>query len=262
MTVYALINAKGGVGKSTSTVNLGAAFAELGKNVLLCDLDPQGGLTTSLGYDPDEFDHTVYHVFIEECEFPQIIIKTKIANISLAPANLDLSGAEGELVREIGWDRILPGALQPIKAEYDIIMFDCPPSLGVLTLSALTTADIALVPLQCEFLAFRALKQLNKIIAKTKRRTNPDLEMLIFRTMYDSRTSHAREVFEEIEKIAGNRVLKTYIKRTVKVADATISGKSLLAYDATSEVANAYRNLAQELLSREKETVQKEKKNE
>ncbi len=250
MAIYALCNQKGGVGKTTSTANLGAAFAEQEKKVLLCDLDPQGGLTTSLGFDPDSFELTMYHVFLEEAEIPQATIQTNIPGVRLVPANLDLAGAEAELLREIGWHEILPGALQAVQADYDLILLDCPPSLGIITSSALAAANTALVPLQCEYLSLRALKQLHKIIAKTRRRVNPDLDMLIFRTMF-TRTSHAKEVFDEIGNIGGERVLSAYTKRTIKVADSSASGQPLLMYSSNSEVAGAYRELAQEIMNRE-----------
>ncbi|PIE35093.1 chromosome partitioning protein [candidate division KSB3 bacterium] len=255
-TIYALTNQKGGVGKTTSVANLGAAFAERGKKTLLIDLDPQGGLTTSLGYNPDTFKQTVYHVFIEEIEFPQVTLETDIPNLDLVPANLDLAGAEAELLREIGWDKILPGALEPIQEKYDVILLDCPPTLGILTLSALAAANIALVPLQCEFLSLRALKQLTKIFTKTKRRANPGLDLLIFRTMYDKRTSHAKEISEEIGRVGGKKVLSAYVKRAIKVVDASSSGKPVVVYAPNSEPAGAYRSIAHELLLIEKKKEQ------
>jgi chromosome partitioning protein len=250
--IYALTNQKGGVGKTTSAANLGAAFAERGKKTLLIDLDPQGGLTTSLGYDPDSFEQTVYHVFIEEIEFPQVTLPTDIPKLDIVPANLDLAGAEAELLREIGWDKILPGALEPIQEKYDIILLDCPPTLGILTLSALAAANIALVPLQCEFLSLRALKQLTKIFTKTKRRANPGLDLLIFRTMYDKRTSHAKDIFDEIARVGGDKVLAAYVKRAIKVVDASASGRPVVVYAKNSEAASAYRSIVHELLQKEK----------
>ena len=251
MATYAICNQKGGVGKTTSTANLGAAFAERERRVLLCDLDPQGGLTTSLGFDPDTFKHTIYHVFLEECEIPQVKVQTNISGVDLVPSNLDLAGAEAELLQEIGWHKILPGALQAVQDKYDVILLDCPPSLGILTSSALAASDTVLVPLQCEYLSLRALKQLNKMVVKTRRRVNPDLDMLIFRTMYDKRTSHAKDIFDEIANIGGDKVLNAYIKRTIKMADASAKGQSLLHYDTHSEVSSAYRSLAQEIMTYE-----------
>ncbi len=167
--------------------------------------------------------------------------------VALVPANLDLAGAEAELLGEIGWDRTLAEALATVAVTYDRILLDCPPTLGVLTTNALVAADVVLVPLQCEYLALRALKQLQKILAKVRRRANPHLQICILRTMYDSRTTHAREVFDEIAQAGGKQVLRTFIRRTVKFADAAASGASILQHATDSEAAHAYRELAQEL---------------
>lgn len=245
-TIYAIANQKGGVGKSTTAANLGTAFVEQGQRVLLVDLDPQAGLTISLGFDPDTYEKTIYQVLIEETTLKQVIIPTRIPQLALAPSNLDLAGAEVELISELGWDRSLMDALKTVLNDYDFILLDCPPSLGVLTTNALVAAQTVIVPLQCEYLAMRALKQLQKIIAKIRKKANPDLQVRILRTMY-ARTSHSREIFEEIARVGGEQVLKTYIKRTIKFADATTEGNPILTYDSSSEVANAYRQLAKEI---------------
>jgi chromosome partitioning protein len=246
-TIYAIANQKGGVGKTTTAVALGAAFAERGERVLLVDLDPQAGLTMSHGFDPDRLEQTVYQVFLAAVSLPTVTLATRVARVDLVPANLDLAGAEAELIGDIGWDRTLAEALAAVPTPYARILLDCPPTLGILTTNALVAADVVLVPLQCEYLALRALKQLQKILGKVRRKANPHLQVRILRTMYDSRTTHAREVFDEIAQAGGEQVLQTFIRRTVKCADAAASGESILHYATDSEAAHAYRELAQEL---------------
>src|ERR671932_377419 len=179
----------------------------------------------------------MYQVFLDSLTLTQIIRHTAVAHVDLAPANLDLAGAEAELIGEMGWERLLQDALQTLS--YDIILIDCPPTLGVLTTNALVAADMVIVPLQCEFLALRALKQLQKIIHKVRRKANPQLEVRILRTLYDSRTTHGREVFEEIAQAGGEQVLHTFIRRTVKFADAAAGGEPILQHATDSEAAHA-----------------------
>jgi chromosome partitioning protein len=233
------------VGKTTTVGNLGAGFAEKGCTVLLIDLDPQAGLTISCGIDPDLLEQTIYQVFLEETTLAAVTLHTRIPHVDLVPANLDLAGAEAELIGEIGWDRTLADALTEVS--YDTILIDCPPTLGVLTTNALVAADTVIVPLQCEYLALRALKQLQKIMTKVRRKANPDLKVQILRTMYDSRTTHAREVFEEIAEVGGSQVLQSVIRRTIKLAEAAASGQSILHHAGDSDAAHAYRELAEEL---------------
>jgi chromosome partitioning protein len=245
--IYAIANQKGGVGKSTTVASLAAAFSESGQNVLLIDMDPQAGLTTSLGFDPDSFDKTVYHVLLGQIDTQAAIQKTKLEKVDLVPSNLDLAGAEPELIGEIGWDRALKDALDPISLHYGRVFLDCPPSLGVLTTNALVAAQTVIVPLQCEYLAMRGFKQLQQIIDKVKRKANPALEVRILRTMLDARTTHGREVSEEIEKVFGEQVFQPIIKRTIKFADSTVAGEPILIYAKDSDVSQAYRELAKEI---------------
>ncbi|MEM3434126.1 MAG: ParA family protein [Candidatus Methanomethyliaceae archaeon] len=249
--IYAIANQKGGVGKTTTCLCLGAALAETEKRVLLVDLDPQAGLTTSLGFDPDKFETTIYAALIdpEVVSLPEITVKTRVPNLWLVPSNLDLAGAEAELIGEIGWDRNLKELLSTIASLYDFIIVDCPPSLGVLTTNALMAADSVIVPVQTEYLALRGLKQLSKIISKVKKKGNPNLQVRILRTMHDARTLHAREIGEEIERVFSGQLYQTVIKRTVKFADASLAGEPILSYAKNSPGAMAYRELAKEILN-------------
>jgi chromosome partitioning protein len=254
--IYSIANQKGGVGKTTTSLCLGSALSEKGQKVLLVDLDPQAGLTTSLGFNPDSFDITIYNALInpEGVTFKNIIKETKIAKLYFVPSNIDLAGAEGELIGEIGWDRNLKEVLLPVVKEYDFILIDCPPSLGVLTTNALIASDRVIIPVQTEYLALRGLKHLNEIIAKVKRKGNSELTVKILRTMCDIRTVHSKEVVEELENIFPDQLYNTVIKRTIKFADATLTGESILSYAKNSEGANAYRNFAKEVLKDDKKT--------
>lgn len=247
--LYAITNQKGGVGKSTTCACLGAALTELGNSVLMIDLDPQAGLTTSLGQDPGAFERTIYNALIDnEVPIKEIITETKISNLFFLPANLDLAGAEGELLGEIGWDRTLRDVLSPIVKDYDFTFIDCPPSLGVLTTNALMATQRVIVPVQSEYLALRGLRQLTTIISKVKEKGNPELKIKILRTMHDLRTTHTREVVEELERAFGDQIYQTVIRRTIKFADSALAGEPILTYAKRSEAAEAYRQLAREVL--------------
>ncbi|MCJ7783833.1 MAG: ParA family protein [Desulfobacterales bacterium] len=248
--IFCITNQKGGVGKTTTCACLATALSELDKKVLIIDLDPQAGLTTSLGYEPDSFPTTIYDVLInsEKSSILTAIIKTKINNVDFIPSNLDLAGAEAELIGEIGWDRTLKETLYPIRNNYDYILIDCPPSLGVLTANALVASELAIIPLQTEYLAMKGLKQLNKVIDKVRKRTNPNIQTKILRTMFDKRTLHGKEVLEEIKNVFKDKVFEPVISRTIKFADSSVAGEPILLYDKESEPANAYRQLAKEIL--------------
>lgn len=257
MKIIAIANQKGGVGKSTTCACLATGLAEHHKRVLMIDLDPQAGLTTSLGFEPESFEKTVYNALIspEEAPLTSIFIQTKIPGVDLAPSNLDLAGAEAELIGEIGWDRALRDALRSVMSRYDYILLDCPPSLGVLTTNALMAAHMVIVPVQSEYLAMRGLKQLNQIISKVKKKGNPELEVKVLRTMHDARTLHSNEVTEELKRVLGRQVYDIVIKRTIRFADSTVAGLPILLYDGASEVAQAYRQLAKEVLHESQKAI-------
>lgn len=245
---------KGGVGKTTTTANLGCAFAQQGKRVLVIDIDPQGALTISMGFDPLQFAATTYHVFLEEKSLSDIIVPTQIENLDLAPTNIDLCGTEAHLSHgksggmALGWERILTSAIQSVQERYDIILIDNPPTFGALMTNAMTAAHMILIPLQCSYLTLRALELLHPIIAEIRAKVNPTVDVRIVRTMFDSRTRHSNEVSEQVEAQEGEHVLKTRIKSMISAADATISGRPVVAFDSKSDVAVAYTELAEELL--------------
>jgi chromosome partitioning protein len=250
--IIAMCNQKGGVGKTTSTINLGATLAEYGRRVLLVDFDPQGALSVGLGINPHELDQTVYNVLMDRnCAVVDVIRPTAIDNLDLLPANIDLSAAEVQLVGEVAREMVLQRVLRPVLDDYDVILIDCQPSLGLLTVNALTAAHGVVIPLECEFFALRGVALLVETIEKVKDRLNPGLEVDgILATMYDPRTLHSREVVSRVVEAFGDRVFHTVIGRTVKFPDASVAAEPITTYAASHAGAYAYRLLARELIAR------------
>jgi chromosome partitioning protein len=250
--IVAVCNQKGGVGKTTTTINLGAALAEQGRRVLLVDFDPQGALSVGLGIQPHDIDYTVYNLLMERDVAPHDVLhKTDVDGMDLLPSNIDLSGAEVQLVHEVGREYVLGGVLQPIMQEYDMIMIDCQPSLGLLTINALACADSVIIPMECEYFAMRGVALLMETIDKVSRRLNTKLTIDgLLATMYDSRTLHTREVLASMVNGFGDKVFHTVINRTVRFPDATVAGEPITSFDSGSMGANAYRELAKEVLER------------
>jgi chromosome partitioning protein len=250
--VVAVCNQKGGVGKTTTTINLGAALAEQGRRVLLVDFDPQGALSVGLGVQPHELDATVYNLLMERgVSARDVIYKTRVDGMDLLPSNIDLSGGEVQLVHEVGREFVLGRALQPVIPDYDIILIDCQPSLGLLTVNALACADGVLIPLECEYFALRGVALLMETIDKVSTRLSPKLTIDgLLATMYDSRTLHTREVLAGVVAGFGERVFHTVISRTVRFPDATVAGEPITRFDPACNGANSYRELAKEVLER------------
>jgi chromosome partitioning protein len=250
--IVAICNQKGGVGKTTTTINLGAALAEQGRKMLLVDFDPQGALSVGLGIQPHDIDSTVYNLLMERgVSARDVIFPTGIKNLDLLPSNIDLSGAEVQLVSEVGREFVLGRALKSILPEYDFIMIDCQPSLGLLTINALACAHSVLIPLECEYFAMRGVALLMETIDKVQQRLNPDLMIDgLLGTMYDSRTLHTREVLGSVVNGFGDKVFHTVINRTVRFPDATVAGEPITSFDSSSMGANSYRELAKEVLER------------
>lgn len=250
--IIAMCNQKGGVGKTTSTINLGAALAEYGRRVLLVDFDPQGALSVGLGVNPMELDVTVYNLLMERgLTADEVLLKTAVPGMDLLPSNIDLSAAEVQLVSEVARESALARALKPLLPDYDFVIIDCQPSLGLLTVNALTAAHSVIVPLECEFFALRGVALLTETIEKVCERLNPDLRLDgILATMYDSRTVHSREVLARVVEAFGDHVFHTVIGRTVRFPETTVAGEPITTYATNSVGAAAYRQLAREVLDR------------
>ena len=250
--VLAMVNQKGGVGKTTSTVNLGAALAEYGRRVLLIDFDPQGALSVALGVPAHQLDRTVYNLLMDDgCTVDDVVVPTKVPGLDLVPSNIDLSAAEVALVNEVAREHALTRALAPVLDRYDYIIIDCQPSLGLLTINALTAANGVLIPLECEYFALRGVKLLTDTVTKVQGRLNPRLQVTgVIATMYDARTLHTREVLARVVDAFGDQVFHTVISRTIKFPDATVAGEPITLFAPTSPAAEAYRQLARELIAR------------
>ncbi len=245
--VIAFTNQKGGVAKTTTTLNLAAAFVERGHRVLCVDLDPQGNLTMSQGIDPDSLDASMYDVLVHQLSIREVIRKREV---DVACASIDLAGAEIAMSTQIGRERSLQKAFKPILADYDFICIDTPPSLGLLTINALTAADKVIVPVQCEYLSMRGLIQLQNTLSMIRDNLNPKVRIEgIVPTLVDSRTTHAKEAIELLEENFGDRVFATRITKTVRFAEAPVKGMSVLKYDSDGKAAYAYRELAREVLA-------------
>lgn len=249
--IIALCNQKGGVGKTTTTINLGAALAEYGRRVLAIDFDPQGALSAGLGVTTHDVA-TIYDLLLGSITDPaEAIVSTSEPLLDVIPANIDLSAAEVHLVNEVARETILARVLRKVSDRYDVILIDCQPSLGLLTVNALTAAHGVLIPLECEFFALRGVALLVETIDKVRDRLNPAITLDgILATMYDPRTLHSREVLERVVETFGDRVLETVIGRTVKFPDATVAGAPITTFAPEHQAAESYRQLARELIAR------------
>ncbi len=253
--IIALANQKGGVGKTTSTINLGAALAEYGRRVLLVDFDPQGALSVGLGVKAHNLDLSIYNLLMQDdVTIHDIMVKTNVDGLHLLPANIDLSAAEIQLVNEVAREMALARLLRPVLKDYDFILIDCQPSLGLLALNALTCAHGVLIPLECEFFSLRGVALLLDTIDKVRERLNFDLELEgILATMYDSRTTHCRQVLQRVVEAFGDKVYQTVITKTVKFPESTVAGAPITTLDPASSGARNYRQLAREVIAAQAE---------
>ncbi|WP_127783753.1 ParA family protein [Rhodococcus sp. X156] len=251
-TVLAMCNQKGGVGKTTSTINLGAALAECGRKVLLVDLDPQGALSAGLGLAHHDLDLTVHNLLVEpRAAVDDVLVQTKIEGVDLLPSNIDLSAAEIQLVNEVGREQTLGRVMRQVVDRYDYILIDCQPSLGLLTVNALACADGVVIPMECAYFSLRGLALLNDTMEKVRDRLNPRLVLSgILVTMFDARTLHAREIMSRVVEVFGDTVYDTVINRTVKFPETSVAGESILTWASSSPGAAAYRQLAREVIAR------------
>lgn len=249
--VIAITNQKGGVGKTTTTINLAAGLSEQGKKILVIDSDPQGNTTSGLGVDKYALDKTLYDLLLGNCYIEEITIKTPTPNLNILPSNVNLSGAEIELIDYQDREYILKNIVKDVKYLYDYIIIDCPPSLNMLTINALTSADTVLVPIQCEYFALEGLSQLLHTIELVKKKLNPRLsiEGVVF-TMYDSRTNLSMQVVEEVKKYLSDEVYRSIIPRNVRLSEAPSHGMSIFEYDPKSKGAFAYLELAKQVIQR------------
>ena len=249
--IIAIANQKGGVGKTTTSITLSSCLAEKGKKVLAIDLDPQGNMTSGLGVDKDVVDNTVYELILGECSIKESISKTVVENLTIIPSNVNLAGAEIELLGINDKEYILKTAVDYIKDDYDFIIIDCPPSLNMLTVNAMTTADTVLVPIQCEYYALEGLSQLIHTINLVQERLNPKLQIegVVF-TMYDVRTNLSNQVVDTVKENLDTKIYSTMIPRNIRLAEAPSYGIPINMYDSKSAGAESYRNLAKEIIDR------------
>ena len=252
--ILAVINQKGGVGKSTTAVNLGAALCEKGYKVLLVDLDAQGNATTGVGYDKTQCELSTYNCLVDDdVNTEEAISEVETENMWLLPATIDLAGAETKLVDEIAREFRLSDALNTVKDDFDFIFIDCPPSLGLLTVNALAAANQLIIPIQCEFYALEGLSKILDSMNMVKKRINPSLDIFgVVITMFDKRTTLSKDVANEVENVFGEKVFKTRIPRTVRISEAPSYGEPITEYDSSGKGAEAYRELAKEVIKRYK----------
>lgn len=253
MKVISLVNQKGGVGKTTTAVSLASFIGKKKKKVLLVDLDPQANATSGLGIEKSELENTTYDLLINDCPVKDVIFESSAENVDIIPTNINLAGAEVELVNAISRENILRGAIEEVKDDYDYIIIDCPPSLGLLTINALTASDGIIIPIQGEYYALEGLSQLVETINIVKKKLNPDIEIVgVVLTMFDMRTQLSKQVREEVEEYFKKKVFKTIIPRNVRLAEAPSHGLAISDYDKSSKGAKAYEALAAEVIKRTK----------